>query len=577
MLPISAFGNPSLTITNNVHLIDNFAIEILEDKQNDLTVDNVLQQPNWEVSSNKFSLGYSTSTFWLKLTINNPSNESVNKRLLFTESFLREVDLYEMQQGKWTLQANGAEVPIAKRQIYHHFPTFKISLNNNAQSVFLIKLNSDFGVFGSFLLLGTEEFHHRSLVKDSIHMFMFGALCIIALYNLFLWLNLKDIIYFYYVSYIAFYALWLSTYSGHILYITSPKTYLWVNTALPIAFIFLILFSQQLLTTKKIRPKTHKALTAMAFCFALSAIFIPFYTSISFQIQNALAVILLPFLLYIGIDSIQNSVNNAKIYTSALFVYFIGLTTLGLMALGILPYSNFTRYAPFPGSILEITLFSFALANRINQHKQQAIDAQTDLLIMQKNANKELEEKVKERTEKLNEQKKQLEQLSLTDSLTNIYNRRAFRDIFEDSNDNIKEGYSLTLIMIDIDFFKGYNDTYGHQAGDDALIAVAKVFERLANQVNGHAFRLGGEEFALLCFTDSTDTAMQQAEICRQSILDLAIENNTSEHQYLTISLGVVIATDNYFSMGEMYKFADKALYRSKDMGRNQVTLHQNN
>ena len=281
--------------------------------------------------------------------------------------------------------------------------------------------------------------------------------------------------------------------------------------------------------------------------------------------------------MFTGIRGSLHNVNNARIYSAALLVYFIGLVILGLMALGILPYNNFTRYAPFPGSLLEITLFSFALANRINQHKQQAIDAKTDLLLMQKNANMELELKVIERTKKLNDQKKQLEHLSLTDSLTSIYNRRAFRDIFEDSNDNIKEGQNLTLIMVDIDNFKGYNDYYGHQSGDEALVCVAKILDAQAMQLNGNAFRLGGEEFALLYFSDNKDCAFAAAQKCRQAVLDLAIENKTSEYQYISISLGVIVASkENYYTMGEMYKFADEALYQAKNSGRNKVIISEN-
>jgi diguanylate cyclase (GGDEF)-like protein len=571
---MSAMAEEILTISTDIERLDNFSIEILEDKHNSLSVDDALQQSHWKTSSNSISLGYSASTFWLKLSIENPTEKQLNSRLLFTESFLKRVDLYQKIQGSWVISPNGSRVPIANRKIAHQFPTFTIQIPKNTQSTLLIKLESDFGLFGSLLLLSSEEFYQQALIKDSVHMFMFGALWIIALYNLFLWVNLKDVIYFYYVAYITFYSLWLSTYSGHILFITPPSFYALMNTALPIAFIFLILFSQRLLTTKKIMPKTHLVLTFMAICFGLSAIFIPIATSLSFQMQNTLAVLLLPFLLITGIRSIRNKVNNAKIYSIALLLYFIGLTILGLMALGILPYNDFTRYAPFPGSLFEITLFSFALANRINQHKQRAIDAQSNLLLMQQNANKELEQKVKERTHKLNEQKKQLEHLSLTDSLTNIYNRRAFRDIFEDSNDNLKAGQKLTLIMVDIDYFKGFNDAYGHQAGDDALVRVAKILDEHASLLDGNAFRLGGEEFALLYFSEDKEGALHAAQICRQSVFDLAIENNASEFPVITISLGVIVTLkENYYTMAQMYKLADEALYQAKNTGRNKVVL----
>jgi len=575
-IPFSVSAIESITLVDSKERIEQFSVEIIEDKESSWSVEQANKQTNWQVGSNQFSLGYSTSTFWIRFSVQNPSKQNKQLHLLFSESFLKHVNLYQLTGSGWLLKENGSNVLIEHREVAHHYPGFLINFDAEKTTHFVFQIKSDFGVFGQISLLKNEAFYHTLSKNDAIHIFMFGAISIIALYNLFLWINLRDSIYFHYVAYIVAFLLWLSTYSGHIQYIVPPKLYNSVNVVLPIAFLFLILFTQRLLITRKVMPKLDKVLTYMAIGFAITAIFIPFKTSISFQAQNVLAIFLLPLLLFIGIMGIHYRVSNARVYTAALLLYFIGFVILGLMALGILPYNYFTRYAPFPGSLLEITLFSFALASRINQHKQQAIDAQTDLLLMQESANKELEQKVRERTQKLHEQKKQLEHLSLTDSLTNIYNRRAFRDIFEDTSANLSYGQHLTLLMLDIDFFKRYNDRYGHQAGDNALIAIADVLISQAENLSGNAFRLGGEEFALLFFSESDELAVEAAEKCRKSIFELDIKNESSRFGVISASIGLVVASkDNYFTMAQMYKHADHALYQAKGHGRNKVVLSE--
>ncbi len=565
-------ANNALELQPELTEYKNFSVDVFVDDANQLTIAQVMLQPTWQRENNHLSFGYSASSYWLMFTIDNPLPDEKVMNLLFTESFLSHVDLYQYQQEKWVKNSNGANVAIEKRSIQHPFPAFPIKLPANSETTFVINIKGDFGLFGSLLLFDDKALYSHFSNKDAIHVFMFGAVSIIALYNLFLWLSLRDKIYLYYVGYAIAYLGWLSIYSGYILKIIPLSLFNAINIALPLAFVFLILFTQELLTTKKVFPYLDKLLTVMVACFAFTVVIIPFYTRVGFQIQNAMAVIALPLLLFVGIKGIFANVINAKIYTLALLLYYVGLMILGLMALGLLPYNDITRFAPFPGSMLELVLFSFALAIRINSHKQQAINAQLKLLQLEKNINKQLEIKVKERTHELNEQKKQLKILSLTDSLTNIYNRRAFRDIFESSITSLAKDENISLIMIDIDEFKNYNDTYGHQKGDEVLIKVAEALALLAKAFNGNAFRIGGEEFALLFVHNKSFDICTLAEDCREKIFALQIVHKGCSHQVITASIGVAASCNmRKYTMPQMYRYADEALYLAKDSGRNQV------
>ena len=160
---------------------------------------------------------------------------------------------------------------------------------------------------------------------------------------------------------------------------------------------------------------------------------------------------------------------------------------------------------------------------------------------------------------------------SITDALTNIYNRRYFDIIFDRYyNKALTENMTLTFFMIDIDNFKKYNDNYGHQLGDEALKSVAKCVKKQLNRQNDYLFRLGGEEFAILLLNApdiyvSTLSDQIHAEIHQ---LNIAHQYNES-YGRISISMGIAIAIDpNNITKFDLYNKADEALYQAKSTGR---------
>jgi diguanylate cyclase (GGDEF)-like protein len=178
---------------------------------------------------------------------------------------------------------------------------------------------------------------------------------------------------------------------------------------------------------------------------------------------------------------------------------------------------------------------------------------------------------------KLAEQRVQLEQLANLDWLTCVPNRRKFYEMFDfEWRMSVKENTPLSQIMIDIDYFKQYNDQYGHSAGDQALKMVAQaIFKQLKGPFDFLA-RYGGEEFVVLLPNTQAQDAMSIMESCRQAVESLKIvhEENTVS-KYLTISIGGI----NCFPTKEMcakatFKLADDMLYKAKEEGRNCAEWH---
>jgi len=167
-----------------------------------------------------------------------------------------------------------------------------------------------------------------------------------------------------------------------------------------------------------------------------------------------------------------------------------------------------------------------------------------------------------------------LEQLSRVDGLTGIANRRHFDEFLQQMcNRSKRHQHPLSLLLIDIDFFKLYNDHYGHQDGDSCLIQVAQELNLFAQRDGELAARYGGEEFAIVLSEMSGLEAFEHAQKCQQSIRKLEIEHAKSScSPYVTISLGVVTVTDSHeMSPETLIQKADIALYTAKESGRNQV------
>jgi diguanylate cyclase (GGDEF)-like protein/PAS domain S-box-containing protein len=170
--------------------------------------------------------------------------------------------------------------------------------------------------------------------------------------------------------------------------------------------------------------------------------------------------------------------------------------------------------------------------------------------------------------------KKEIERISITDGLTDIYNRRHFNETFPKIINSAKRNDEIVcFLLMDIDHFKQYNDIYGHQMGDNALTQVAQVIKDTLKRVDDYCFRLGGEEFGVLFQVDTEEQSLEFAEKIRKNIQNLHIEHNgNSVSKYITVSMGLICARASEIeSVDTLYKQADDLLYKAKEAGRNRV------
>lgn len=165
-----------------------------------------------------------------------------------------------------------------------------------------------------------------------------------------------------------------------------------------------------------------------------------------------------------------------------------------------------------------------------------------------------------------------LQELAVRDSLTGLYNRRYLDETLEREVSRARrEGNPLSLVMLDIDYFKRVNDTYGHQVGDEALrmLATTLLADIRAEDV---ACRYGGEEFLILLPNMPLETAMQRAEAWRKAVEELSVVLGNF-HITFTVSLGVAAYPEHGKTPDDLTRCADQALYRAKNQGRNQISV----
>lgn len=171
---------------------------------------------------------------------------------------------------------------------------------------------------------------------------------------------------------------------------------------------------------------------------------------------------------------------------------------------------------------------------------------------------------------------KKMEELSIKDELTHLYNRRFFNQMFPREISICRRHKKiLSFMMVDIDNFKKYNDTYGHQEGDAVLKSAAKAMSHCFKRESDYVFRLGGEEFGVMAIIENEKDGEMLANLMREAIQNLQIPHTGNlPKKIVTISCGVVnIKPDDIDSTDDLYKLADVALYDAKTAGRNQVIV----
>lgn len=547
------------------HEIDTF---IYEDSSAKLSFDDVLKIKKFNPYTNRISEGYSDSAFWLKFKVQNQTSKELNYFIKFTEVFQDKIDCYIVSKdGNFSKQQTGVGYFIKNENNTITKPTFSLKLDANDSKEVYIKITSKYANFTSFHLLQKNDLTIFSRKYDLIYTFFFGAIITLMLYNLTIYFYTRQNSYIYYVLFGFFFTSWQLMMSGFAPLNSYNSTDSFYLTAafIPLFLTFLTLFSRAILNTKEFFIKIDTILKFLATTYFILTISSIFSISISVYIMNAITVFTLPFLLFVAIKSyfIGNKTAIFVIFAQMSFLTFS--TLFSLAALGYLEYTFINRYGILLGLFIEMILFSLALAYQIRLLEKEK-------LFLISKTNRELDMKVKERTKDLEISKNRLEELANQDPLTTLHNRRALFNIGEKLLNLAKRDKKhLSVLLFDLDNFKTINDTYGHKIGDDVIIEFSNILKKLRD--SDLTARYGGEEFVILLSNTKEDDAYNMAVKIKNLVEEKTIFIQDSEPLNFTVSGGVSsYKFDTQESLDDIILRADKALYLSKNNGRNKIS-----
>ena len=406
----------------------------------------------------------------------------------------------------------------------------------------------------------------------------YGILVALFFYNLVLWLVLRDASYFWYLFHIGAFGLVLFCLNG------LGFEYLWpdnpwladksVPLSISLALIGMHQFARVFLGLGDRWPAGNRVSVfaiALFAGFGIAAIVAPYRL-----ITPAVSLAVLASIVWISVVSVvalRKGYAPARLFLLSWAMFLGGTAVFTLVAFGVLPKTFYTEYGVQIGSALEMLFLSIALS-----YRYASLRNENERIVSE--ANVQLERKVAQRTralrnalDKLEVAHERLRDSSRRDGLTGVYNRSHFHDAFERMllacN---RERHSLSLLMVDLDYFKAINDEHGHLVGDDVLRTAARRIAQALRPHDALLARFGGEEFVIVLPGTELHEAVAVAEDVRQALSAEACESQHGPRVRISGSVGVhCVVPGTVDDIDDALRVADQALYAAKANGRNCV------
>ena len=393
----------SIVITDTQKKYTDFPVAYLYDETNQLTLNNIAKSNFTQTIPSQFALGYKEGTAWFKITLENHSKNN-NFVLYFTEPFWTDFDLFEPTKQGWKQHHNGLISPLKKREIEDSSPAFFLNLKYGESKTYYIKGRTINSHIGAFKLYTEREFFRPSrFTLNTFYLFYSGILFIIILLNLFLYLEMKERLYGYYIGYVSSFIVFISMFSGSYLSFGLDGWPEGLHTLGAPVMAFMALFSTEFLQLKKYIPKLHTGIKISTVNLIVFAILINEHTPHINLIFNIYCIFLLGFLFGLAIWMWLRGLIQTRYYLIALIIY-MPLTGLMVSTFNTLVSNNdFTRYSFLFGSLVEIILFSLILAKRFHRAKYGETRLQKKLLIDKRKNLAYLNNEIKKQSQEIKE------------------------------------------------------------------------------------------------------------------------------------------------------------------------------
>lgn len=577
----------------------------VEPEDADISQPQQLPDRGWEaLEKTSINVGKSSTPVWFRFEVENKSEHAIQRQLEVRWINLAILDLFVLDESGSTIAMieSGLRTPKSELSETNTSWVFTLSLEPGQRQQIYLRAGSRFNIFLPMYIWEQEAMDQHQLERYVWYGLAFGVLAAMMLYNLSLYIFTRDNSYLYYTFYafsVMMYEAGLTGVGDHLIWGGNQWLRMYgFALSIYLSFFAAALFIRNFLELKQCGGWMLHFNTFFVFYWCCSAIVLLIGNDYLVRINELAALVSCVVALATSIGLWIKGNVSARYFTIA----WGGLITLTFMAVlmmeGVLAYSMITENGQLIGFVVEMILLSFALAERINRERkhrelaqaqsldlqvlmikerEQKLRAQDAMLAMQAQANEELEIRVAERTQELERTMTNLEianrelaKLSVTDPLTKVHNRRYFDEtLTREIERSTRTSQPLSLLLVDIDHFKQFNDEYGHLVGDDCLRLVASTLKEVACRSTDLVARYGGEEFAIVLPDTAESEAYAVAERIRERISTLNFIFK-GERIPISASLGLV---GKVMSAGanahDLVEAADKALYEAKSRGRN--------
>ena len=539
----SVVGAKSLPSNAEFKLV-NSELFIFKDYEHSLEIDQVLAQFNLGTfiknDENQVSFGFSKSTVWAVLPVTNTTENAESLILKIDNAWLDELDVYFYEQNVLSKNVKlGDTSSFLSRERQKRMPSVSFTFKPGITYIVLRIKSDDPMTFPVYL--GDEQSVDKFDQQNAyFYGALYGALIILLIYNLALYAYSKELRYCLYSFYLFSFTAFNFTYTGHGFWLLWPSEVLMQQWLLPLLmFVYLfsgVVFTIEYLQAEKYLPRLYSYRRLIYGGLATIGCIMLVVGSRSFAVMAQLMILttMSVWRLVIGYYSFKNGNNLAKFFVPAVLIGTCGATISSMTTWGLFPYTQWAFRGIELGMLLEMSLLSMSFGFNF----KMAYDARLTA-----------------------------EKYARIDPLTNLFNRRALTElVYPIWNLGERQKNSMSIMLLDLDWFKRINDEFGHIMGDDVLKHVAQTLKRRL-RLSDIILRWGGEEF--LVFLPDTDIVQAKflAEELRRYFDDCKVSNIAR----VTISVGVASGFPNDISFDELMKLADESLYQAKKNGRNQV------
>lgn len=541
-----------------------------------------------ELRSPQANFGFTRDVIWLRFTVVTPPEEIRPWLLEIAYPPLDYLEVYVDPTRALPAFNGGDRLPFDARLIRHPDYLFPLALTPGQPTTVYVRVQSESSISVPLAMVTAGEFEGERGSDIFVFGLFFGSVLALVLFNLALFLALRDSRFVFYVMFLASTSFVFLVYDGLAYQFLWPDAPNWNNhigiLAAQLTLAFSLLFARSFLETPQRMPRTERIFRGLIGVILLMLLISSIRLDYAFAAQcfSIFAVVVGSLQFAVGVMSWRDGYRPARYFVMAWAALLSGILLYALRVIGLIPASGFAVWGVQIGAAVEMGLLSLALVDRVDILRRDRERAQEQALVTAHQVEHELEQRVAERVielKQLNQElahevaerrrvEEQMRHLAHHDPLTGLANRRLLSEHLQLALAAAKRHHrSVGVMLLDLDNFKLINDAFGHDAGDDLLQEVATRLSSSVRECDTVA-RLGGDEFVVLLgelhdITAATVVAEKiLASLAPPFVLSTGIVQTTP-------SIGVALYPEHAGDEASLLKGADDAMYAAKSAGKN--------